>query len=67
MAKKAARGRPPLEGEALMTPRTVRFSQAMMREIEAIQSNRELEQPDFGKIVRELVAAGLEVKGRKRK
>jgi len=65
MARQAKRGRPPLDTEALMSPRTVRFSQAMLREIEAIQEERALEQPDFGKIVRELVAEAL--KGRKRR
>jgi hypothetical protein len=67
MTRQAKRGRPPLNTEALMSPRTVRFSQAMLREIEAIQEERSLEQPDFGKVVRELVAAGLEAKGRKRR
>jgi hypothetical protein len=67
MARKTTtRGRPPLEAEALMTPRTVRFSQAMMREIEAIQAARALEQPDFGKIVRELCAEALGARAKRR-
>lgn len=65
MAKKPARGRPPLGSEALMTPRTVRFSQAIMREIDNIRAERAYEQPDFGQIVRELVAEGL--KSRKKR
>jgi hypothetical protein len=56
MAKKPPRGRPPLEAEALMTPRSIRFSKALVREIEAIREERALEQPDFGQVVRELVA-----------
>ncbi len=59
MVKKPVRGRPPLGPEALMAARTVRFSQATMREIEAIREERALEQPDFGQIVRELVADAL--------
>lgn len=65
MAKKPVRGRPPLDSEALLTPRTVRFSKAIMREIEAIREQRSLEQPDFGQIVRELVAEALEKRKRR--
>ncbi len=59
MTKKPVRGRPPLESEALLTARTVRFSKAMMREIEAIREERALEQPDFGQVVRELISEAL--------
>lgn len=43
----------------MLSPITVRFPSAMMREIEAIQAKR-LDAPDKGQIIRELVAAGLE-------
>lgn len=57
---KPKRGRPPLEDTALLAPKTVRFSKPMVREIEAIRAERALEQPDFGQVVRELVAEALE-------
>lgn len=66
MGRKPTRGRPPLDEEALMTPRTVRFSKPMMREIEAIREQRALEQPDFGQVVRELVAEALEHRKKRR-
>jgi hypothetical protein len=59
-------GRPPLGAESLMKPRTIRFTKAMLEEIEAIQEQRALDGPEFGQVVRELVAKGLEV-SRKRK
>jgi hypothetical protein len=49
-----------------MTPQTFRFSQPMMREIEAIQTARALEQPDFGKIVRELCAEALAARSKRK-
>lgn len=60
-------GRPPLGEEALLKPRTVRFSQAALAEIEKIQQDRALEQPDFGQVVRELVAEALTARKKGRK
>jgi hypothetical protein len=62
--KQARRGRPPKGAEAMLAPITVRFPAAMMREIEAIQSER-MDEPDKGQVIRELVAKALE-KGKRK-
>lgn len=59
LTARRGRGRPPLEERAMMLPITVRFPEAMAREIEAIQAER-IDQPDKGQVIRELVARGLE-------
>lgn len=48
----------------MLSPITVRFPLAMMREIESIQQTR-MDGPDKGQVIRELVAKGLE-KGKKK-
>lgn len=46
----------------MMAPITVRFPEPMMRKIEEIVAARELEQPDKGQIVRELIAEALDAR-----
>lgn len=61
-------GRPPLGMEALMTPRTIRLPRVLLEEIEAIQRSRQMDQPEFGQIVRELLAEAVharKARGRK--
>lgn len=48
----------------MLRPITIRFPAAMMAQIEAIQSQR-ADQPEKGQVVRELVAAGLDINKRK--
>lgn len=59
-------GRPPLGAEALMKPRTVRLTQAMLDEIDAIKESRVLDGPEFGQVVRELLAEAIAARKRTR-
>lgn len=52
-------GRPPLGEESLMTPRTIRLPRALLEEIDAIREARPLDRPEFGQIVRELLAEAV--------
>lgn len=51
-----------------MTPRTIRLPRVLLEEIEAIQRSRQMDQPEFGQIVRELLAEAVharKARGRK--
>lgn len=59
-------GRPPKQGEAFLSPITVRFPRPMMEAIEAIMVDR-MDQPDKGQVIRELVAEALAARGSPRR
>jgi hypothetical protein len=61
---KRGAGRPPIHGKAMMTPIPVRFPQAMIEAIEAIQVER-MDRPEKGAIIRELVAEALAARKKK--
>lgn len=58
VSEKRARGRPRVHPEGAGTPSTIRFPDAMREAVDKARARR-LDAPDFGTMVRELVAAGL--------
>lgn len=62
---KGRRGRPPLGADAMLAPRTVRFSRAMLDEIARIKESEPLKSPDFGDVVRRLCAEAIAARKRK--
>jgi len=65
-APKKRRGRPSVGDKAMLNPKTIRFPPALEQEIEA-QIAARLDQPEFGAMVRELVAEALAARAKRRK
>jgi hypothetical protein len=65
-AVKRGRGRPSVGDRALGNPKTIRFGAALEAAIQE-QIGARLDAPDFGGMVRELVAEAIEARKGKRK